>query len=354
MFVARGFALRRLRTLTPLGDPQSRQQGLLGTASAIAFPQNAVSVLRALPLPPEQLSDYLSIFFTAENATSFRGCKEFVVRRSVVELALRWLMQHNPYYADLQLDVAALQRLPVNGVPDAWLDLAQATSIPLERSLGPADASSMEDTSSASIHAAVIDPGTDHNDPLTLWQTALRACERFEHQQAKPAATCHVRLAQDSHQQLLTQNNHPAFVADERQATSPSSSQHKIYAQLPHSDQPLDSYSPSFWTLCFPCLFPFGDGLDGYSRPMFLPDHDWGAHLLRRLDRPAATHWRRDLDFLAVLYSILHRRRLLRAVRLRVRAPAFQEATPHFCTLQATDFTAVASAIGEFLAFHSS
>ena len=32
---------------------------------------------------------------------------------------------------------------------------------------------------------------------------------------------------------------------------------------VPHGDTPLSSFDPEFWTLCFPHLFPYGDGLRG-------------------------------------------------------------------------------------------
>ena len=55
LFIARGHALRRLRTLSHTGDPAARQTGLLGTTSAIAFPQDPVSLLSSLPPTPESL-----------------------------------------------------------------------------------------------------------------------------------------------------------------------------------------------------------------------------------------------------------------------------------------------------------
>ena len=56
-----------------------------------------------------------------------------------------------------------------------------------------------------------------------------------------------------------------------------------------------------------------------------------------------------DLDFVALLFSILHRRRLLRAVRIRVRSPSFKAAIPHFCALRTMDFTDLANTLRESL-----
>lgn len=218
MFIARGFAVRRLRTLTSSGDPQSRQRGLLGTASAIAFPQNACSVFSALPIHAAALSDYLSVFFTDATQSNLRLCKEFVVRRHAVHQALLWLVHHNPFYADLHIDLAALQDLPLDGVPEAWLQQAHLATSPLTRNFGPADATSAPNSSEASadIHAAVLDPSIDDSDPVHLWHTALLACERFEqHQQRQPdAATSDVRIAQAMLQRLAGASSHKSSKQD--------------------------------------------------------------------------------------------------------------------------------------------
>eukprot|EP00435_Cladocopium_sp_Y103_P038944 s2393_g10.t1 len=348
MFIARGFAVRRLRTLTKSGDPEARQRGILGTASAIAFPQNTAPVLFSLPAAPDYVADYLSIFFTDATQSNLHLCKEFVVRRSAVHSALLWLLHHNPYYADITIDLATLQTLPDEAVPDAWVHRACLSSVPLTREFGPADASTSQ-TAGDAIHAAVLDPGTDHNDPVQLWNTALLACERHErHVGHQPdAAYTDIQLAQYALHRLADTATHNSFERDSIHQNPTRHRPQKVYLAIPHSDTPLDSYDPSFWSVCFPVLFPFGDGLDGQPRRQYLTDHDWGALLLRRRDRSSEAHWRLDLDFVSVLFSVLHRRRLLRAVRVRVQAPSFREQIPSLTTLRAVDWTDVATTVGE-------
>lgn len=357
IFVARGFAVRRLRTLTTSGDPAARQRGLRGTASAIAFPQNAATVFSTLPLSAARLSDYLSVFFTDETRSNLRFCPEFVVRRSAVQSALQWLKQHNPYYADVVVGQSAVQALPHNEVPAAWLASAHRTTVELTRGFGPSDSSSApaDHAPSSAVHAAVLDPGTDHTDPVQLWNTALLACERFErHASHQPeTAIADVQLAHHALQRLAAASNHSSFERDSvhQQATTAGST--KIYVAVPHADTPLDSYDPSFWAMCFPCLFPFGDGIDGQPRPRYLSDHAWGSLLLRRRDRSFPTHWRKDLDFISILFSVLHRRRLLRAVRVRIQAPTFRDQVPSLNLLRSADWSEVATTIGEQLFFLS-
>lgn len=350
MFIARGFAVRRLRTLTTSGDPEARQRGMLGTASAIAFPQNSAPVLFTLPASAEHVADYLSIFFTDATQSNLHLCKEFVVRRSAVQAALLWLLRHNPYYADITIDYATLQTLPDAAVPAAWIARTHLSDHPLTREFGPADASSLQPASEA-VHAAVLEPNTDHNDPIQLWNTALLACERYErHATIQPdAAHADVQLAHYALHRLADASTHMSFERDSLHQQAAHHQRRKMYLAIPHSDTPLDSYDPAFWSLCFPVLFPFGDGLDGQPRGQYLTDHDWGSLLLRRRDRCFDAHWRLDLDFVSVLFSILHRRRLLRAVRIRVQAPSFREQIPSLATLRSVDWADVATTLGEHL-----
>lgn len=353
LFIARGHALRRLRTLSHTGDPAARQTGLLGTTSAIAFPQDPVSILSSLPPTPESLCDYISVFFPNEAETDLRYCKEFIVRRDVVHAALRWLLHHNPYYCDLHINVSALHTLPEDAVPLPWLEHAQATNLPLTRELGPADASSTFDhaTANLGIQAAVLDNTTDAFDPLHLWQTALRACDHFQtHTASQPdLQAADFQVAYTALTRLAASAEHPSFVQDTLYRHSSHPSSEKIYCVLPHADSPLNSYDPSFWPLCFPWLFPYGEGIDGQVRPKHLSDYDWGRLLLQRQDRNSSSHWRMDLDFVSVLYSILHRRRLLRAVRVHIHSPTFQSCLPALDTLQGVDWVRVAAAVGEYL-----
>ena len=270
MFVARGFALRRLRTLSSSGDPQSRQQGLLGTASAIAFPQNSLSVLQALPTSAEHLSDYLSIFFTDATISNLRLAKEFIVRRSAVHSALTWLVSHNPYYADVQIDPNALGQLPVNEIPPAWLAVAQATEQTVERCLGPADASSVDTALPSSIHAAVLTPGEDASDPLHLWDTALTACQRYERRSTNSSTdpSCHVHLAQEALRQLLSMSDHHTFHVDSRHQTSPSNQRQNlcVSSSLRYSSGQLSSI---LLDSMLPMLVPMGRQLGRTSTSSF-------------------------------------------------------------------------------------
>jgi hypothetical protein len=70
--------------------------------------------------------------------------------------------------------------------------------------------------------------------------------------------------------------------------------------------------------------------------------------LLLRQDRPQnAFPWALDLHFIAVLFSILHRRDLLQAIRAKISAPGFARHARDLHKINPADFELVATLIGE-------
>ena len=59
-----------------------------------------------------------------------------------------------------------------------------------------------------------------------------------------------------------------------------------VYGVIPRGDATLDGYSPAYWSMCFPILFPYGDACDGLVRRSFLSDREWARGLLLRAGRP--------------------------------------------------------------------
>ena len=151
---------------------------------------------------------------------------------------------------------------------------------------------------------------------------------------AAVSSKCHVdfgfwEYSQDSLAPL--EKAHSANAASSSSAAGQTSSQ-KMFAVLPHGTEALDSYSQAFWSLCFPTLFPYGDSVDGLYRRRKLPDWDWAKSMLTRVDRPRDHAWRLHKDFIAVLFSTMHRRHILRSVCLKVKSTGFHStvSTPQF------------------------
>ena len=116
---------------------------------------------------------------------------------------------------------------------------------------------------------------------------------------------------------------------------------------MPHSAQPLDSYHESFWTCCFPCLFRYGIAGLGRRRRTRILDSDLIHLLLQRVDGHPDGLWCLDLDFISVAYSTLHRRELLKKLRVKVKTGAISKRLQTLLRVATPDFEEVAAIVGE-------
>ena len=87
------------------------QRGFSG--HCINLPQQVSELAQSLPRYPKHVSLLLVTMNGKDNAF-----KDVIVRRSKVQQALIWLIQNNPHYSNVTLNLDSLQSLPVNGVPD--------------------------------------------------------------------------------------------------------------------------------------------------------------------------------------------------------------------------------------------
>ena len=83
-----------------------------------------------------------------------------------------------------------------------------------------------------------------------------------------------------------------------------------------------------------------------YSRAA-TQDYLWARSMLERADRREHGAWRMQLDFVAVCYSIMHRRQMLRSVRAKIRSGGFKKDVAKLLKVSSVDFSAVAEIIGE-------
>ena len=74
------------------------------------MPQDISAFAKSLPRLPKELDVII-----VRKEGSQNSHKDFRVRRSVVENALRWLKDHNKYYRNIDIDLAALSQLPDDG-----------------------------------------------------------------------------------------------------------------------------------------------------------------------------------------------------------------------------------------------
>ena len=120
-----------------------------------------------------------------------------------------------------------------------------------------------------------------------------------------------------------------------------------VYGVLPRGDEPLDSYQAAYWSACFPALFPYGDACDGILRNAPLHGSQWVRSLLERVDRTGHGAWRLHLHVIAVCYSTMHRRHLLRSIRARVRVAGFKTVAGKLLITTPVDWGAVADIIDD-------
>ena len=86
------------------------QRGYKG--HGLNLPQDIQGFLSRLPPNVAQLPHLVIRKHGADN--THRDC---TVRRQKVLEAITWLKDNNPFYADIQIDYEALNRLPIDGIP---------------------------------------------------------------------------------------------------------------------------------------------------------------------------------------------------------------------------------------------
>eukprot|EP00913_Durusdinium_trenchii_P024108 g22641.t1 len=350
LFISRGFTLCRLITLPCRGPPQARQQALLG--NVISFPQNSATLVPFLPRSLATVAEHVTVFFPADDAASLRHAPEFVVRRARVHAAILWLQAHNPFYADVLVDDAALAALPEDGIPLPLLTAARPlpeASIGAEP--GPSEATFAPPAAAPAPHAlsaAVLDVEGEATHPLALWQRCLLAvddaCQTLSTAPADAvlaaASADRVALAAGA----LLDAPVPAVDALPAAAAAPATTCFVV----PHGSSPLSAFDESYWTLCFPHLFPFGEATERSPRIVRIQDRLWFRSLLLRADRSSASFpWRLDHSFAAVSFAVLHRRALMRAVHAKLSAPGFRRVLSDLQALRAVDFRRVYDVLGE-------
>ena len=168
LFVARGYTHCRLITLPTRGPPETRQRALLG--NVVRFPQNATTVVSSLPQSIDAVNDTLAVIFPPDGAPTLAHCPQFLVRRARVAAAICWLQTHNPHYANLILDEAALNALPEHDILSSVVAAARVLPAPFAADSGPADATSGDGTSgdvpAYALSAAVLDTEGESTHPL--------------------------------------------------------------------------------------------------------------------------------------------------------------------------------------------
>ena len=204
-----------------------------------AFYQDVAPIAKTLPRLARDV--LIVIVRRARDNGDHTVVDDLRVRRTVVETMLKYLIQHNPYYRDIDVDMAALLALPEEGHLDP-----QTAAIGVNMDVQEAQDQEGENTNDD-------DDSDDDND--------TRPIRTFV-----PSATS----AAVSEDDLLRHNILPWPVASDVAVTE--------YATV------------GYWSMAFPELFPDGKGDLTAPRPIKVTISEYAGHLLRQSDRRFATH----------------------------------------------------------------
>ena len=221
--------------------------GIASRGHCIAFPQAVQEPATILPRLPAEV-DIIRVRRQGKDDTH----KDFRVRRHRVEGGLRWLKGNNPGYADIIIDEARLQDLPADG------ELPNLRTVEFSEA-----AEHMDDQGPAPQQ---LDAGeTDGSDDSTVSGVIL----------PEPGVNVQAQVEAAINE-----------VVSEPQETETEGAQHgreQPVIPWPSTDTtPASEFTtPYFFTMAFPCLFPYGKGDFHINRPITCPTlHDWAEHLL--------------------------------------------------------------------------
>ena len=114
-------------------EPATLQRGMRGNVSTYDLNVNAVTEMlegKLMPRPLTILSSLISVTYIGGRKLPKNWLRStFRVRREAVATALAWLKANNPkYYGDIAISGEALERLPVDDVPDEILSIVRQSS----------------------------------------------------------------------------------------------------------------------------------------------------------------------------------------------------------------------------------
>ena len=230
--------------------------GIASKGHCIAFPQAVQEPATILPRLPVDV-DIIRVRRHGKDDTH----KDFRVRRHRVEGALRWLKDNNPAYSDIVIDGARIQNLPEDG------------ELPCLRTVEFSETEHVDDQGPAPQQ---LDAGeTDDSDDSTV--SGIILPEPGVNVQAQVEAAIN---------KVVSENREVVTANAQRGMEQP-------VIPWPSTDTtPASEFTtPYFFSMAFPCLFPYGKGDFHINHPVTCPAlHDWVEHLLWYQDGRFARH----------------------------------------------------------------
>ena len=253
--------------------------GIASRGHCIAFPQAVQEPATILPRLPAEV-DIVRVRRQGKDDTH----KDVRVRRHRIEGALHWLKENNPAYSDIVIDRSRLQNLPEDGeLPNVrTVEFSESEHIddqgPAPQQLDAGETNGIDDLTVSGV--ILPEPGV--NVQANVEEVLNRIVS-----ESRDAGRERVPIQQDTEQPII-----PWPTTD----TVPAS----------------EFTTPYFFTMAFPCLFPYRKGDFHINRPITCPTlHEWAEHLLWYQDGRFARHkvWK------FVVHNIIMRKRALEQSR---------------------------------------
>ena len=219
--------------------------GIASKGHCIAFPQSVQEPATILPRLPAEV-EIIRVRRQGKDDTH----KDFRVRRHCVEGALCWLKDNNPAYGDIVIDGSRLQNLPEDG------------ELPNLRTVEFSETERVDDQGPAPQQ---LDAGeTNGTDDVTVSGIIL----------PEPGVNVQAQVEADI--------NEVVSEPSEVEAEGAIRDVQRPVIPWPTTDtRPVSEFTlPYFFTMAFPCLFPYGKGDFHINRPVTCPSlHDWAEYL---------------------------------------------------------------------------
>ncbi|XP_053389337.1 uncharacterized protein LOC128552332 [Mercenaria mercenaria] len=237
--------------------------GIAANGHCVTFPQCINEPAQILPLLPEEIK-----IIRVRKCGSVDSFKEYNVRRAEIEYALHWLKSNNPAFSDITISQDRLTKLPQNG---------------------PIQIQTIETTHD--IQNSDKGPAKEQNGPGEV-QGETNSCVGL------PDLNVDIKHQVEQVVKEVVGPEHGKVTVGRKYVCIPWPTQ---------SDTPLSEFTTRyFFSMAFPCLFPYSKGDFHINRPRTITSMtEWAEHLMWYGDGRFAQH----PYFKFIVHNIIMRKR---------------------------------------------
>lgn len=239
--------------------------GIAANGHCVTFPQNVNEPSQILPKLPSEIN-----LIRVRKQGKNQSTSDFNVRRYVVQHALLWLKENNPAYSDISISQSRLEKLPDNGpIEVPTVVTASSTTV---NDAGPAP----EQCDSGQVDGDTVSGVNLPDPPINIREEVEKVVQE------------------------VIGPNHGPVTSNRKTVTIPWPTR---------NNAPLSEFTTKyFFSLAFPCLFPYGTGDFHINRPRTCASmSDWAEHLIWYKDGRFAQHQ----YFKFIAHNIIMRKRTL-------------------------------------------